>query len=51
VEALQTYVAAAAWRRRAVAIGESAAADMLRAWKIFSRDYDAGAVVATIQQP
>jgi len=51
VEALQTYVAAAAWRSRAVAIGESAAADMLRAWKIYSKDYDAGAVVATIQQP
>jgi len=51
VERLQTYVAAAQWRRRALAIGESAAADMLRAWKIYSKDYDAGAVVATIEPP
>ncbi|MGO8977038.1 MAG: DUF2252 domain-containing protein [Steroidobacteraceae bacterium] len=51
VEALQTYVAATAWRRRAVAIGESAASDMLRAWKIYSKDYDAGAVAAAIVPP
>lgn len=49
VEALQTYAAAAPWRRKALAMSESAAAAMLRAWKAYAKDYDSGALVATIE--
>jgi uncharacterized protein (DUF2252 family) len=51
VEALQAYAAAAHWRRKALATSESAAAATLRAWKAYAKDYDSGAVLATIEPP
>jgi len=50
-EALQAYVEGSGWHRRAVAIAESAAGEMLGAWKTYVRDYDSGAVVAMIEPP
>jgi uncharacterized protein (DUF2252 family) len=51
VETLQAYVAAEAWRSRAVRLADAAAKNMRRAWRDYCKDYDAGAVVATIEPP
>jgi uncharacterized protein (DUF2252 family) len=47
VQVLQTYVRAQRWSREADRLGEVAAARMQRAWQVYCRDYDAGAVVLT----
>jgi len=51
VEVLQAYVAAKPWRTRAVKLADAAAKSMRRAWQLYCKDYDAGAVVATIEPP
>jgi uncharacterized protein (DUF2252 family) len=51
VETLQAYAAGKAWQGRAVRLADAAAKSMQRAWKSFCEDYDAGAVVATIEPP
>jgi uncharacterized protein (DUF2252 family) len=48
-EALQAYVAGKPWGHRAITLAEAAAKNMLHAWKIYSKDYDAGLVVGTIE--
>jgi uncharacterized protein (DUF2252 family) len=49
VEALQTYVVEARWRHAARKLAAAAAAKMRTAWKQYCKDYDAGAVVGTIE--
>ena len=46
VQVLQAYVRAQRWSREADRLGEVAAARMQRAWQVYCRDYDAGAVSA-----
>lgn len=51
VQALQAYVRARRWSREADRLGEVAAGRMRRAWQLYSRDYDAGAVSADFTGP
>jgi uncharacterized protein (DUF2252 family) len=44
VQLLQAYVRAQRWSREADRLAEVAAARMQRAWQVYCRDYDAGAV-------
>ncbi|MGD0491240.1 MAG: DUF2252 family protein [Steroidobacteraceae bacterium] len=46
VQVLQEYVHARRWSREADRLGEVAAARMQRAWQVYCKDYDAGAVSA-----
>ena len=48
-EALQAYVAETPWRLAAERIAASAVRRMQRAWAIYSRDYDGGAVEAAVR--
>jgi len=49
VEALQTYVRESDWRHAARKLAAAATAKMRAAWKQYGKDYDAGAVVGTIE--
>lgn len=49
VEALQTYIRDAGWQHPARKLAAAAAEKMRGAWKQYSKDYDAGAVLATIE--
>jgi uncharacterized protein (DUF2252 family) len=51
VQALQAYVRAQRWSREADRLGEVAAGRMKRAWQVYCRDYDAGAVSAAFTEP
>ena len=51
VQVLQAYVRAQRWSREADRLGEVAAARMQRAWRVYCRDYDAGAVSAAFTAP
>jgi uncharacterized protein (DUF2252 family) len=50
-ETLQRYVAADDWRRAAAKMAARAAQDMHNAWRTYAKDYDNGAVLATIEPP
>jgi uncharacterized protein (DUF2252 family) len=50
-EELQKYVAGDGWRRTAGKIADKAATGMHAAWRAYCKDYDAGAVLATIEPP
>jgi uncharacterized protein (DUF2252 family) len=50
-QALQGYVGAKRWSREADRLGELVAARMERAWQLYCKDYDAGAVSAALTQP
>jgi len=50
-ERLQQYVAADEWRRKASKIAAQAATSIEAAWRSYCKDYDAGAVLATIEPP
>jgi len=51
VQVLQAYVRARRWSREADRLGELAAARMQRAWQVYCKDYDAGAVSAAFTAP
>jgi uncharacterized protein (DUF2252 family) len=51
VQVLQGYVRAQRWSREADRLGELAAARMQRAWQVYCKDYDAGAVSAAFTAP
>jgi uncharacterized protein (DUF2252 family) len=46
VQVLQAYVRGQRWSREADRLGDLAAARMQRAWQVYCKDYDAGAVSA-----
>jgi uncharacterized protein (DUF2252 family) len=48
VQVLQSYVRAKRWSREADTLGKLAAARMQRAWQLYCKDYDAGAVRAAL---
>jgi len=48
VQVLQAYVRAQRWSREADRLGKRAAARMQRAWQLYCKDYDAGAVSAAV---
>jgi uncharacterized protein (DUF2252 family) len=50
-QALQAYVGAKRWSREADRLGERVAARMQRAWQLYCKDYDAGAVSAALTPP
>ena len=50
-QALQAYVGAKRWSREADRLGERVAARTRRAWQLYSKDYDAGAVGAALTPP
>ncbi len=50
-EDLQQYVAADDWRRTAAKVADGAAEGMQDAWETYCKDYDAGAVLASIEPP
>jgi uncharacterized protein (DUF2252 family) len=51
VQVLQSYVRAKRWSREADSLGKLAAARMQRAWQLYCKDYDAGAVSAALTAP
>jgi uncharacterized protein (DUF2252 family) len=51
VQVLQAYVRASRWSREADKLGEVAAGRMKRAWQVYCKDYDAGAVDAALTAP
>jgi uncharacterized protein (DUF2252 family) len=51
VQVLQSYVHAKRWSREADSLGKLAAARMRRAWQLYCKDYDAGAVSAALAAP
>ena len=48
-QVLQAYVRAKRWSRNADRLGEAAAKRMHRAWQVYCKDYDVGAVSAAVQ--
>ncbi len=50
-QALQAYVGATRWSREADRLGERVAGRMQRAWQLYCKDYDAGAVSAALTPP
>jgi uncharacterized protein (DUF2252 family) len=50
-QTLQAYVGAKRWSREADRLGEGLAARMQRAWQLYCKDYDAGAVSAVPTAP
>src|SRR5277367_459036 len=51
VQVLQAYVHARGWSREADRLGKLAAMRMQRAWQVYCKDYDAGAVSAPFTAP
>jgi uncharacterized protein (DUF2252 family) len=51
VQVLQAYVRAQVWSREADRLGKLAAVQMQRAWQVYCKDYDAGAVSAALTAP
>jgi uncharacterized protein (DUF2252 family) len=50
-QALQAYVGATRWSREADRLGERVAGRMRRAWQLYCKDHDAGAVSAALTPP